>query len=378
MGMNAAIAKNGVIADKQALEKRFTEWAAGVDTPDNYRDALPKIKEAVEKTGEVNAIMQYFNEALLGGVELLNFAYRVGNMVKIEDSVFVNREAVREMMATLYKNYNLPTDLRVAKRMFTIVRENVPAEFHPSFYADIDSKFGGNIDVWVDNLFKTSAFASQESFNTFLDKFKSGDSLPADPAIDAITAIHMMLAGYRISATPYFKAMSDWQRVYMKGLMAMDAEAKFYPDANFTIRLTYGSVLPYSPRDGVDYRYYTTLKGVIEKEDPSKPLEFTVPDELKQAYATGDYGVYGQSGELRLNFLSNNDITGGNSGSPVLNARGELIGLAFDGNWEALSSDVMFDAELQRCINLDVRYLLWTIDKFAGAGYLLDEMTILR
>jgi hypothetical protein len=174
------------------------------------------------------------------------------------------------------------------------------------------------------------------------------------------------------------RLLGEWRRVYMKGLMEMDPTAKFYPDANFTIRLTYGQVLPYSPRDGVDYKYYTTLKGVIEKEDPSNPLEFEVPERIKEAYRTSDYGQWGQDGELRLNFLSNNDITGGNSGSPVLNARGELIGLAFDGNWDALSSDVMFDKEKQRCINLDVRYLLWTIDKFAGAGYLIDEMTIVK
>lgn len=158
----------------------------------------------------------------------------------------------------------------------------------------------------------------------------------------------------------------------------MNPDIKYYPDANFSMRLTYGQVLPYNPRDGVTYHYYTTLRGVIEKEDPSNPLEFTVPEELKTAYATSDYGRYGQKGELRLNFLTDNDITGGNSGSPVLNAKGELIGLAFDGNWEAMSGDLVFSPSLQRCINVDIRYVLWTIDKFAGAGHLVREMTIVQ
>ena len=377
MGMNAAIAANGVIADKQALEKRFAEWAAGTDTPDKYELALPKMKEAVEKTGEMNGIISYFNEALFGGVELVTFAVRASSMMKVEEGILTNKDAVAEFMATQYKNYNQTTDLRVAKRMFAIVRDNVPAEYHPSFYEDIASQHGGNIDAWVDKLYEGSIFASQEKFTAFLNNFNA-ETLAADPAMQIVSAVRAAVMMPMMSVSPYFKALGDWQRVYMKGLMAMSPDEKFYPDANFTIRLTYGQVLPYSPRDGVDYRYYTTMKGVIEKEDNSKPLEFTVPDELKQAYATSDYGVWGENGELRLNFLSNNDITGGNSGSPVLNAKGELIGLAFDGNWEALSSDVMFDAELQRCINLDVRYLLWTIDKFAGAGYLLDEMTIVN
>ena len=136
---------------------------------------------------------------------------------------------------------------------------------------------------------------------------------------------------------------------------------------------------PYSPADGIRYNYYTTLKGVMEKEDPKNPIEFTVPEKLKALYAARDYGRYAdERGELVTCFLANLDITGGNSGSPVLNGRGELIGLAFDGNWEAMSGDVAFEPELQRCIAVDARYVLFIIDKFAGAGWLLDEMEIVK
>ena len=158
----------------------------------------------------------------------------------------------------------------------------------------------------------------------------------------------------------------------------MRGESSLYPDANSTMRATYGQVLPYSPRDAVQYDYITTLDGVMEKEDPDN-WEFVVPAKLKELWKAKDYGRYAlENGKMPVAFLSNNDITGGNSGSPVLNDKGELLGLAFDGNWEAMSGDVIFEPTLQRCINVDVRYVLFIIDKFGGAGYLLDEMNIVE
>ena len=166
--------------------------------------------------------------------------------------------------------------------------------------------------------------------------------------------------------------------MFVAGLLEMEKDEKHYPDANFTIRLTYGQILPYKPADAVRYDYYTTLTGVMEKEDPSNPMEFTVPEKLKELYANKDFGRYAYKGDVPVAFLSNNDITGGNSGSPVLNARGELIGLAFDGNWEAMSGDIAFEPDLQRTISVDIRYVLFLMDKFAGAQRLIDEMTIVE
>lgn len=167
----------------------------------------------------------------------------------------------------------------------------------------------------------------------------------------------------------------DGQRLYIAGLMRMQPNKAWASDANFTLRLTYGRVLPYDPADGIHYNYYTTLKGVMEKENPQNPTEFTVPARLKELYAAKDFGRYAnERGELPVAFLADCDITGGNSGSPVLNAKGTLLGLAFDGNWEAMSGDVAFEPELQRTIAVDVRYVLFVIDKFAGAGWLLDEL----
>ena len=164
----------------------------------------------------------------------------------------------------------------------------------------------------------------------------------------------------------------------MAGLMAMNPDKKYYPDANFTMRLSYGQVLPYEPQDAVYYDYFTTLDGVIAKEDPQNAYEFAVPDKLKELYRERDYGPYAEKGVLPVNFITTNDITGGNSGSPVMNRKGELIGLAFDGNWEAMSGDTVFEPRLQRTICVDIRYVLFIIDRFAGDTRLIDEMTIVR
>ncbi len=379
IGMNKALADNNIPERKAALEKRFAAWAVGTDTPYRYADALPNIKAAVEGKAAAASLYQYYAEAFFRGIEILSMPAFVERFIKIgENGEVVNKEELENTAAEFYKDFNEPTDRRVAKRMFTIVRENIVPGDLPSVYAKIDSLFGGNIDAYVDWLYDNTNFSSQEKLMSMLDNYDK-EVLEADPALEAYNSVLMgSMLGLAQQVAPFQKQLNDWRGIYVKGLTEMDPAGKYYPDANFTIRLTYGQVLPYEPRDGVVYKYYTTLKGVMEKEDPSNPLEFTVPQELKTAYETSDYGQYGQNGQLRLNFLTNNDITGGNSGSPVLNGRGELIGLAFDGNWEAMSGDVVFEPELQRCINVDIRYVLWTIDKFAGAGYLLGEMTIVK
>ena len=199
--------------------------------------------------------------------------------------------------------------------------------------------------------------------------------LNEDPAFQYMsefaTSYPKMIAEYRAAGDA-----GDANKKFMKGLMEMNGNKPIYPDANSTMRLTYGKVGGYSPKDGVDYKYYTTLEGVMQKEDPNNP-EFIVPAKLKELYEAKDFGRYAmKNGEMPTCFLTNNDITGGNSGSDVLNAKGELIGLAFDGNWESLCSDILFEPNLQRCINVDIRYVLFIIDKFGGAGYLLNEMDI--
>jgi hypothetical protein len=381
IGKNKALIDNKIPELKAALESRFQTWAetnpAAVNSPEQYALALPKIKESVEATSAKMGLLTFLTEALWRGIEVTGFAQRLGAVIKVEDGKVTNKEDVMAAAAALFKDYNEPTDRRVAKRMLTIVRERIPAENLPTLYATIDSDFGGNIDAFVDNLYDNTIYASETRLAAAIENYDA-TAFEKDPAAQAAASIRGLVMRMSMEISPLVAQSGEWSRVYMKGLTLMDPATKFYPDANFSLRLTYGQVLPYNPRDGVTYHYYTTLAGVIQKEDPTNPLEFTVEDRIKTAYATSDYGRYGQAGELRVNFLTNNDITGGNSGSPVLNARGEMIGLAFDGNWEAMSGDIVFEPELQRCINLDIRYVLWTIDKFAGAGHLLNEMTIIQ
>ena len=171
--------------------------------------------------------------------------------------------------------------------------------------------------------------------------------------------------------------MERGQRLYLAGLREMMPEKDFYSNANYTMRLTYGQVLAYEPRDAVFYNYYTTQEGIMEKMDNTDP-EFKVPEKLQKLIEEGDFGRYGEDGTLFVGFITNHDITGGNSGSPVINGKGELIGCAFDGNWEAMSGDIAFEPDIQRTISVDIRYVLFVIDKVGGAGHLVDEMTLVK
>ena len=205
---------------------------------------------------------------------------------------------------------------------------------------------------------------------------KGWDAVKDDPASVLARQVNKVIVSQYPKLAQSDKTLSDGRKAYTAGLLEWHKGEPSYPDANFTMRLTYGTVGGYSPKDAVIYRYYTTLDGVMEKEDPDN-WEFVVPARLKELYEARDFGPYAMpDGKMPVAFLSNNDITGGNSGSPVLNADGDLLGLAFDGNWESMSSDVMFEPDLQRCINVDIRYVLFIIDKFGGAGWLLDEMDI--
>ncbi|MBP3483432.1 MAG: S46 family peptidase [Alistipes sp.] len=371
IGMSRGVKKLGVKAKKEAQEAEFQAWADR-QPETRYAEALPLIRESVTASSAVNHDRQYLAEAFLTSVELLMPARSLMSKDEIGDV-----GAAKKAFADWYKDFNEPTDRKVAKRMLAIARENMKTL--PSFYAEIvDKDFGGDTDAFVDYLYDNSIFASEEKVMALLDDF-SAEKVAADPAVPVAKSVTDMYRSLSEQAAAYTEKYGEGHRFYIDGLMRMKPEKAWASDANFTIRLTYGQVLPYNPQDGVKYNYYTTLKGVMEKEDPSNPTEFTVPEKLKELYAARDYGQYAdRRGELPVAFLSNLDITGGNSGSPILNSRGELIGLAFDGNWEAMSGDIAFEPELQRCIGVDVRYVLFVIDKFAGAGRLLDEMTIVK
>ena len=363
IGMSRGIKRLDVKGRKQEQEAAFRAWAAKNTLPtEGYVDALDKIRESVEETLPSFASRQYLQEAFLRAVEILTPA-RYALMLKGAE--------LEKALKGFYKDYNMPTDRRVAKRMFQIVKENCK-ELPSVFVEVIDERFGGDTDAYVDYLYDNSVLADEEKA---LAAVASGEDLSKDPAVLLNRSIAKKMRALSEAQQDGQQKYADGHRLYIAGLMRMQPKKAWASDANFTIRLTYGRVLPYNPADGIRYNYYTTLKGVMEKENPENPTEFTVPAKLKELYAAKDFGRYANAaGELPTCFLADCDITGGNSGSPVLNAKGSLIGLAFDGNWEAMSGDVAFEPELQRTIAVDVRYVLFVIDKFAGAGWLLDEL----
>ncbi len=377
IGMSRGIEKLNVKERKQEQEAAFQAWAEAYTLPEEgYMDALSKIQTAIEGMSGPAATLQYLSEAFLNGVELLTPALA---FVRMQDGgvreSFGDVAAVKRRLGAWYKDYNAPTDRKVAKRMLRIAREQMTTL--PSFYEEVvDKDFGGDIDAYVNCLYDRSIFASEEQVMALLDDY-SPEKIADDPALPLARSVLALYRELQPRRREFVSLYEEGMRKYEAGLMMRQPERAWAPDANFTIRLTYGRVLPYDPADGVRYNHYTTLKGVMEKEDPSNPMEFTVPGRLKELYAARDFGCYAnKNGELPTCFLADCDITGGNSGSPVLNGRGELVGLAFDGNWEAMSGDVAFEPELQRTIAVDVRYVLFIIDKFAGAGWLLDEMQL--
>ena len=386
IGMSKAVRKLGIRDRRREQEAAFTRWAQADPARSEYLRALPLIAASKEVSVPLASDRQVLNEAIVGSVEVATIAAVLNKA--LPELLASQPQAAAETVAAVYKDYNEPTDRKVAVRMIELTREMVSPENMPEFITtEVEGRFGGDVQAYVDWLYDNSVYANREKLENWL---AAGNGLPAqDPALavfDTTVAKYVdLVAQLREPALQF----AEGHKLYIKGLLEMDADGKHYPDANFTIRLTYGNVKSYDPADAVHYDYFTTLEGVMEKEDELNPTEFTVPARLKELYAEQDYGRYadlsglsrreirrGAKEDLRTCFVSTNDITGGNSGSPVLNDRGQLIGLAFDGNWDAMSGDVLFETELQRCINVDVRYVLFVIDKFAGAGHLLDEMTI--
>ena len=360
IGMSRGIERLNVKAKKQAQEAEFQAWADKNTLPEErYVDALNLIAESQSEARAENATLQYLSEAFLQSVELLEPLFSQGDIEQF------------------YKDFNADVDRAVAKRMFVIYKEN--NTLLPSIYTKIDEEFGGNSDAYVDWLYDNSQLTSLEKFKSVerLDKEAREKAFAEEPAKELAQSIIELYYSLMPKAMAANEKYSEGHRLYIAGLMKMSPEKAWASDANFTIRLTYGNVLPYSPADGIIYQHYTTLDGVMAKEDPSNPVEFTVPERLKELYRAKDYGRYAdKNGELPVAFLVNCDITGGNSGSPVMNKKGQLIGLAFDGNWEAMSGDVAFEPELQRTIAVDIRYVLFVIEKYGQAGWLIDELTI--
>jgi len=383
IGMNEQIANLNVEERRYENDNAFRNWiAAKPGRNKKYAGVLDEIYSIVEQLTQHDVNMTYLTESL-GRVEIATIANNVANRLRNYDTADENGrkqmlETVDALMESFYKNYNMPTDVKVTKEMIRVAKDKLPANLLPEFFQVIDSEFAGDIDAYVDDLFATSAFSSKEKAATDIAaKAKAGRiSFVDDPAYMFVQDYRTVGLAEQVTYLALADKLEKARKTYIAGQLEMNAGKPIYPDANSTMRLTYGTVKSYEPKDGVIYKYYTTLKGVMEKEDPDN-WEFVVPQRLKDLYAANDFGRYANpDGSMPNCFIMTGDITGGNSGSPVFNGKGELTGLAFDGNWEAMSGDIIFEPDLQRCICVDIRYVLFIIDKFGGAGYLLDEMTL--
>ncbi|GAB1375051.1 S46 family peptidase [Bacteroidales bacterium] len=380
IGMNETFKKLKVQDRRADEEVKFQEWVnANPARKAKYGTALEEIRGAVSNRAEALYLSAYLREAL-GSIEMLSvaasFTDYAENLAKGNtEEAGKALEYGKRRVSAFYKDYSAPTDRKVAKALIKVFRDKVKAEDRPAFYNVIDENFGGNIDAFVDNLYDNSVFPCEKKFNKALE---TPEVIANDPALAIVKTIAPVQMKAMQTLSKENPVLAKGQKAYIAGQLEMKQGQAMYPDANSTMRMTYGQILNYSPKDAVIYEHISTLKGVMEKEDPNN-WEFVVPEKLKELYNKGDYGQYAmEDGRMPVGFLSTNDITGGNSGSPVLNGKGELIGTAFDGNWEAMSGDIIFEPNLQRTISVDIRYTLFIMDKFGGAAHLLKEMTIVK
>ncbi len=383
IGQMRGLKKLHVVDKKKGIENDFTNWVNADDArKEKYGGVLSEIEAGYKNISEMIDPFLYINLALMGP-DIIGYAQEFTQLeAQLKDkkeNPTAPEETAKEMKESApdhFKDYNVGTDQKVFAGMFKLYAENIPQDKWPKFFADLNKKYKGDFDALAKEVYEKSFFTSQEKVEAFLEK-PSAKKLSKDPVYELSNEImsEMMgaVGGYRNAQS----SLSHGKRLFIAGLREMNPDKVYYPDANSTMRLTYGSVEDYYPADAVHYDYVTHLYGVMEKEDPTND-EFIVEPKLKQLFEDKDYGRYGKDGKLIVCFLTTNDITGGNSGSPVINGDGELIGLAFDGNWEAMSGDIAFEPELQRTICVDTRYVLFIIDKYAGAQNLIDELTIIQ
>ena len=374
-GEELAFQKLNIIGREEQKEADFNAWAsAKKKRKEAYGNAIQTIADAVEASAEAEKAYTLLTESIYR-IEIVGFAASYGSafrraLASGRDTTAALEEAA-SAISRQYKDYYEPLDRKEGVALFNHYLSRVK----PEDMIAVDGLDPSQVEPFVTYLFDNTAFTSEEKLR---EKIKSWSDFTDDPA----TMVYNAIVGAAQNLAPAMNAsagpIAEGSKAFTKGLMEWKADEPSYPDANSTMRLTYGTVKSYSPQDGVLYKHYTTLKGVIEKEN-NDDYEFRVPAKLHEIYVNRDYGQYAnEKGELPACFLINCDITGGNSGSPVMDADGNLIGLAFDGNWESMSSDVMFEPDLQRCICVDIRYVLLLLDKFGGAGYLLNEMNIIR
>ena len=380
MGVTEGINNFKGIERKAFYEQSFQEWCMKSRSRYLYVNLLSKFKSLYSDLEPYRLAYTYVAEAGMR-VELINFVSRFARLEQLskessQEDVDRMVASLKQASATFFKDYYMPIDKEVALTLWNEYQKAQPVDFRPDFLNDI-----ADMGQFVDKLYEKSIFSDETRVNAFLDKFKVKDvkKLQKDPAYKVYQSI---IGFYRDKVYEHTISINDeidhLQRLYMKGQMLMEPEKQFSPDANFTLRVTYGKIEGFRPKDGKKYRHFTTLEGIMEKENPDI-YDYVVEPRLKELYNNKDYGRYAdKDGSMHVAFTASVHTTGGNSGSPILNADGQLLGLNFDRCWEGTMSDLIYDPDICRNISVDIRYVLFIIDKFAGATHLIDEMTIVE
>ena len=377
IGQTKGLKRLEVQAQKQKLEALFNRWVNEDEgRKAEYGEALDLIADYYAETDATVKADVYALEAGLIGSDIALFGLRVGRagtgMFDADpEKVAAAKAGLQGLADDHFKDYDMDTDRELFVKMLTKYRDDIDPAYWPTQFTVVQNKYKGDFEAYANKIYSKSPLRSAEAFAAFLEN-------PKQKTFENDLAIAMsmsLLQRYFQGTSPEVQAKFDrGYRLFVRGLRELMPNKAWYPDANSTMRLTYGPVGDYKPADAVHYDFVTTANGILEKKDNSNP-EFIVPERLEQLIKARDFGPYAdENGELVVCFIHGTDITGGNSGSPVMNADGDLIGLAFDGNWEAMSGDIAFEHQLQRTISVDIRYVMWILDKYAGCTNLIEEM----
>ena len=382
-GVIRGLKRFNAIEKKKELEKQFKSWVdADKERAEKYGNLIPAFEATYSDAEPVFVARDYFVETGYYGIELVRFARNFNELLKLseKDTISVVASELKSQAKDFFKDYVKTIDREICPKMLKAYHKNVAERFHFSTFGLIEDKFGKDFEKYAEHLYSNSVFADSNKVYELIDEFELKDTsvILEDPAYQLANQYFETYSDkIRPSYNKQNTELDSLYRVYVTALQQMKSDEVFWPDANFTMRVAYGEVQGYNPRDGVVYRHYTTLEGVMEKNRKGTK-DYNVPDKLKELYKQEDFGRYTRKdGTMPICFIATNHTSGGNSGSPVINAEGHLIGVNFDRNWEGTMSDIMYDPSQCRNITLDIRYPLFIIDKFAGADHLIDEMTII-